>query len=242
MARTITLRSDKGGALTWQEMDANLSGLDEDLTTVEDTLPDKADLASPDLTGTPTAPTASQGTSTTQVATTEFVVTAVAAGGAGDGDHSALTNLAYASAGHTGFASSSHVHVGGGDGDTTLTKYKTPSFNGATAYCEVVSDSTGVDFVWNGTNTGTFSYPANAILLRATIRIDSGTESVLDFIYDSGADDAGQRFPIVQVYAVTSNQINTAITIKAGQVCREPSRITILGADQGTDLIITMIF
>ena len=39
----------------------------------------KAPLASPALTGAPTAPTASAGTSTTQIATTEFVKTAVAA-------------------------------------------------------------------------------------------------------------------------------------------------------------------
>lgn len=37
----------------------------------------KADLASPDFTGTPTAPTASAGTNTTQIATTAFVKTAV---------------------------------------------------------------------------------------------------------------------------------------------------------------------
>lgn len=40
----------------------------------------KAPLASPALTGTPTAPTASAGTNTTQVATTAFVATAVANG------------------------------------------------------------------------------------------------------------------------------------------------------------------
>lgn len=38
---------------------------------------DKADLASPSLTGTPTAPTATAGTNTTQIATTAFVSTAV---------------------------------------------------------------------------------------------------------------------------------------------------------------------
>ena len=38
-------------------------------------------LASPTLTGTPTAPTASPGTNTTQIATTEFVTAAVTAGG-----------------------------------------------------------------------------------------------------------------------------------------------------------------
>jgi hypothetical protein len=39
----------------------------------------KADLASPTFTGTPVAPTASSGTSTTQVATTSFVTTALQA-------------------------------------------------------------------------------------------------------------------------------------------------------------------
>ena len=41
----------------------------------------KAPLASPALTGTPTAPTATAGTNTTQLATTAFVATAVSAGG-----------------------------------------------------------------------------------------------------------------------------------------------------------------
>jgi hypothetical protein len=43
----------------------------------------KADLASPALTGTPTAPTASLGTDTTQIATTAFVQAAMAEAGAG---------------------------------------------------------------------------------------------------------------------------------------------------------------
>ena len=46
-------------------------------TTVTNSLALKAPLASPALTGTPTAPTASSGTNTTQVATTAFVQSAV---------------------------------------------------------------------------------------------------------------------------------------------------------------------
>lgn len=42
-------------------------------TDVDGLLDDKADLASPALTGTPTAPTATAGTDTTQIATTAFV-------------------------------------------------------------------------------------------------------------------------------------------------------------------------
>ena len=45
----------------------------EDVTGLQDALDLKAPLASPALTGTPTAPTASVGTNTTQIATTAFV-------------------------------------------------------------------------------------------------------------------------------------------------------------------------
>jgi hypothetical protein len=47
-------------------------------SAIQAQLDDKAPLASPDLTGVPTAPTASAGTNTTQIATTAFVSTAVA--------------------------------------------------------------------------------------------------------------------------------------------------------------------
>ncbi|OWZ90485.1 hypothetical protein B9J07_28275 [Sinorhizobium sp. LM21] len=64
---------------------ANISGLQAALDAKADTsaLALKAALASPTFTGTPAAPTATAGTSTTQLATTEFVATAVANGVAG---------------------------------------------------------------------------------------------------------------------------------------------------------------
>jgi hypothetical protein len=48
--------------------------IDTELTAVASAISSKADLNSPALTGTPTAPTASAGTSTTQIATTAFVI------------------------------------------------------------------------------------------------------------------------------------------------------------------------
>ena len=48
--------------------------IDTELTAVASAISSKADLNSPALTGTPTAPTASAGTSTTQLATTAFVI------------------------------------------------------------------------------------------------------------------------------------------------------------------------
>jgi hypothetical protein len=52
--------------------------IDTELTAVASAISSKADLNSPALTGTPTAPTASAATNTTQLATTAFVQTALA--------------------------------------------------------------------------------------------------------------------------------------------------------------------
>lgn len=61
-----TLTSNESGANSLIDINANFADLD---TT-------KADLASPALTGVPTAPTAAGGTNTTQIATTAFVLAA----------------------------------------------------------------------------------------------------------------------------------------------------------------------
>ena len=53
--------------------------IDTELTAIASAISSKADLNSPSLTGTPTAPTASAGTNTTQLATTAFAVAAAAA-------------------------------------------------------------------------------------------------------------------------------------------------------------------
>ena len=52
--------------------------IDTELTAIASANSSKADLNSPALTGTPTTPTASSGTNTTQLATTAFVQTALA--------------------------------------------------------------------------------------------------------------------------------------------------------------------
>jgi len=63
---------------TLNELAAALNDDANFATTVTNSLGTKAPLADPALTGTPTAPTASSGTNTTQIATTAFVQTAVA--------------------------------------------------------------------------------------------------------------------------------------------------------------------
>jgi hypothetical protein len=53
--------------------------LDTEFTGIASAISSKADISSPALLGTPTAPTASSGTSTTQLATTAFVTAALSA-------------------------------------------------------------------------------------------------------------------------------------------------------------------
>jgi len=62
-----------GGGGTWGSITGTLSNQ----TDLQTALNLKANLASPTFTGTPAAPTASNGTNTTQLATTAFVQTAV---------------------------------------------------------------------------------------------------------------------------------------------------------------------
>jgi len=81
------------GDKTWQTLDKiavgltnvdNTSDVNKPVSTAQQTaLNLKADLASPPLTGIPTAPTATAGTNTTQLATTAFVTTALAGVGGG---------------------------------------------------------------------------------------------------------------------------------------------------------------
>ena len=77
-----------------------------EVTGLDAALAAKAPLASPDLTGTPTAPTAAAGTSSTQIATTGFVAAALAALIAGSpGALDTLNELAAALGDDANFAS-----------------------------------------------------------------------------------------------------------------------------------------
>jgi len=81
--------------------DGSGSGLDADtLDGVQGA--SYAPLASPALTGTPTAPTAGSSTNTTQIATTAYVTTAVAAGGGGGGVAGSDSEIQYNNGGSMG--------------------------------------------------------------------------------------------------------------------------------------------
>ena len=64
-------------------LSGTVSTLSGTVTSVQSELNNKAPLVSPSLNGTPTAPTASKGTNTTQIATTAFVQEALSGVGSG---------------------------------------------------------------------------------------------------------------------------------------------------------------
>ena len=70
LAKDSLPENDSGKIIKGSEFDTEFNALQTAVNT-------KADLASPALTGVPTAPTASDGTNTTQLSTTAFVITAL---------------------------------------------------------------------------------------------------------------------------------------------------------------------
>lgn len=72
LAKDSLPEADSGKIIKGSEFDTEFNNLQTAVNT-------KADIASPALTGVPTAPTATAGTNTTQLATTAFVRTAVTA-------------------------------------------------------------------------------------------------------------------------------------------------------------------
>ena len=105
-SKTITSYTDAGGKTTVTFADIKIA--ESQVTNLTTDLGNKAPIASPTFTGTPKAPTAAAGTNTTQVATTEFVNTAItnkmaeadamiykgALDGGSTGDYGALTPAA----------------------------------------------------------------------------------------------------------------------------------------------------
>jgi hypothetical protein len=76
----------KNATLTSQEIDGNFKSLNDELIT-------KAPLVSPGFSGVPTAPTATAGTNTTQLATTAFVQTGLSGRQPLDAELTAISGL-----------------------------------------------------------------------------------------------------------------------------------------------------
>lgn len=112
--------------------------IDTEFNNIATSIATKADLASPTLTGTPTAPTATGGTNTTQVATTAFVDS----GFAKKGSNSDITSL-------SGLTTALSV-AQGGTGSTSLTSAAVLVGNGTSAVNSVAPGSSSNVLASNG--------------------------------------------------------------------------------------------
>ena len=153
---------------------AELNYCDGVTSNIQTQLNAKAPLASPALTGTPTAPTATAGTNTTQVATTAFVTTAVANKTSVSGNAGTATKLAAAKTiSLTGDATAS----GSFDGSDNLALATTLANSGVTA------GSYGPSANATPAHSGTFSVPY--ITVDAKGRVTSASTKTITLPADN---------------------------------------------------------
>lgn len=124
--------------------------IDTEYTAIASAISSKADINSPALTGTPTAPTAASGTNTTQVATTAFVKTAVDALGT-IGTMAAQNANAVAITGGTVTGITDLAVADGGTGVSTIAANAVVLGNGTSAIQTVAPGSNGNVLKSNGT-------------------------------------------------------------------------------------------
>jgi len=164
--------------------------IDTELTAIASAISSKADLNSPALTGTPTAPTASANTNTTQVATTAFVRGEITALGS-IGTMAAQNANAVAITGGTITGLSSALPVAsGGTGETgatgtgSIVKTSSPTLTTPTI-AAIKSASTGTATVFRdsaGTEIGqlckawvNFNSSSGSAVIRASFNVSSVT-------------------------------------------------------------------
>jgi hypothetical protein len=116
-----------------------------------------ATLASPTFTGTPNAPTASSGTNTTQIATTQFVTGAIATAtfGVANGGTGATTLTGYVKgSGTSALTASATIPVGDLTGTLPITAGGTGAITKSTAFDALSPMSASGDLIYGG-NSGT---------------------------------------------------------------------------------------
>jgi hypothetical protein len=179
-----------------------ISYLDGVTSAIQTQINSKASLDSPSLSGTPTAPTASTGTSTTQIATTAFVQAAVSSGGgayqAYDEDLNAIASLT----GTSGLLKKTAANTWSLDTSTY-------ALNNQTMYI--------------GTTEVSINRGSSNITLNGT-SIDGNAGTVTDGVYTTGSYSDPSWLTLSKSKVGLGNVENTALSTWTGS-----SNITTLG-------------
>ena len=133
--------------------------LDTEFTAIASAITSKADISSPALLGTPTAPTATTGSNTTQISTTAFVKTAVDAATASLGTMSTQNKTAVDITGGTIVGITDLAVADGGTGSSTLSANAVLLGNGTSALQTVAPGTSGNVLKSNGTTWTSASAP-----------------------------------------------------------------------------------
>ena len=189
-----------------------------DVTNLVTDLAAKAPLASPALTGTPTAPSAAVDTNTTQVATTAFVVGQASA--AGDGTPAMDGTAARGSSLH--FARADHVHPT----DTSRAPLASPALTG-TPTAPTAAPGT------NTTQLATAAFVQAAI--AALIAAAPGALDTLDELAAAMGDDANFVTTVTNALALKAALASPAFT-------GTPTAPTVAGTADSTTKIATTAF
>jgi hypothetical protein len=145
LAKDSLPENDSGKIIKGSEFDTEFNALQVAVNT-------KADLASPVLTGVPTAPTATAGTNTTQLATTAFTTAAITAVTGALGTMSTQNKTAVDITGGTIVGITDLTVADGGTGLSTLTAKNLLVGNGTSSPTFIAPGTSGNLLASNGTD------------------------------------------------------------------------------------------
>lgn len=179
----------------------------------------KANINNPSFTGTPTAPTASKGTNTTQIATTAFVQNALGASVPSPSDTNPVINGTASPGSATTWSRGDHVHPTDTSRQATITASGILKGNGSGG---VTSATAGTDYqVPIKVVTNPILTPTNGVFtwsIAAASAFNLG--SILICIYDTSTGELVYPGVVVNqstgAVTITINNTNGAVSLEAG--------------------------
>lgn len=204
------------------------SEIDTEYNNISTAIATKADLASPTLTGTPTAPTAAAGTNTTQLATTQFVTTNFPSTNitfSGDNSYTGMQTFRdnkFEVVDNSDTTKKVALEVSGVTTATTRT-LTVPDKNGTIAVTSDLVAATALNTVNSTIVAGTYSVSGSTTAtITATHAFSVGQEVFITFTNTSGSAISAGKFTIVTVTGTTSFTVTLgSSTTSAGNVTVE---------------------